>query len=258
MNIKTNALPETSILERIPGGFKFKLFQSQGVTALFTDRKEDFSIQHNGLERAFRLRQDFLTRQELPAKDLVCLKQVHSSRIVYIGKKGKELACNDFECNLPCADALISDKKDVPLAVFIADCLAVYFFDPRKKIIAIAHAGWRGTAEGICRKVLTTLTERFGVSSADLLIALSPSIRPCCYEVGEELRAFFKESLIARDGKLFLDLIQENKNQIMSLGVKEEHIADCGLCTVCRSDEFFSHRKEGAKAGRMMAAIVLL
>ena len=257
MNTRTKAAGSGVLLESMPGAFKFKIFPHQTVSALFTDRGKDFSIRHNGLSRAFALRQDFLTHLGLPAKNLVCLKQVHSSRIVYVAGDSSVGNGQDFERNLPCADALITDRKDVPLAVFIADCLAVYFFDPEKKIIAIAHAGWRGSAEGICRKVINTLTERFGARQEDLLVALSPSIRPCCYEVGPELRTFFKESFIERDGKLFLDLIQENKEQMMSLGVKKEHIFDPGLCTACQNDEFFSHRKEGVKSGRMMAAIML-
>jgi YfiH family protein len=257
MNIKSNLLEQGETLEGIPGGYQFRTFKNHDIAALFTTRNQDFSIRHNGLSRAFALRQEFLTHHGLPAKDLVCLKQVHSSRIVWVGKHVPVRGCRDFELSLPCADGLITDRTDVPLAVFIADCLAVYFFDPRKRIIGLVHAGWRGTAEKISPRLITTLRERFSVSSADLLVAFSPAIRSCCYEVKEDLRSFFPESLIERDGKLFLDLIGENKKQLIAAGIKEENIYDCNICTSCRSNEFFSFRKEKDKAGRMMAAIMI-
>jgi hypothetical protein len=162
-------------------------------------------------------------------------------------------------------DALITAAPRRPLAIFTADCLAVVLADPECRVLAVAHAGWRGTVTGLLGHLVALLVSRFGVRPAHLLAAIGPSIGPCCYEVDEPvtgpLRAAFPREWArwARPhgpGRWWLDLWQANADQLAAAGVRPEAIVNPRLCTSCRRDLFFSYRREGG-SGRL-AALALL
>ena len=158
------------------------------------------------------------------------------------------------------ADALITTRPGVPLAVFTADCLAVVLAEPARGVLAVAHAGWRGTVAGILGRVVRTLIERFAVRPERLRAAIGPSIGPCCYEVDEPvvgpLQAAFPSdcrrwvAAAGAPGKWWLDLWRANTDQLVAAGVPAGSIANPRLCTACRRDLFFSYRKEG-RTGRL-------
>ncbi|MEW6008808.1 MAG: peptidoglycan editing factor PgeF [Candidatus Omnitrophota bacterium] len=243
------------LLDRLKGGYQFSLFKDLGVLALFTDRHDNFSFRNNHAPSVLKARHDFLGQVGINFKDLICVKQVHSSRVSLVTEIERGKGSQDFDSALVFSDGIITDVKKLPIAIFIADCLAIYFFDPAHNSIGIIHAGWRGSAQKISLKVIELMNEHFSCRPQDLIVAFSPSIRSCCYAVGLDMRDYFVESLIEKEGKLFLDLALENKNQLLSAGVKEENIIDSRICTSCHNEEFFSYRKEGEKAGRMMAVI---
>ena len=162
-------------------------------------------------------------------------------------------------------DALLTVTTGHPLAIFTADCLAVILVDPVARALAVAHAGWRGTVGGILGRLVGTLVARFGVRPDRLLVAIGPSIGPCCYEVDEPvvgpLRAAFpaaSERWIhpLGPGKWSLDLWQANADQLVERGVRPDAILNARLCTGCRRDLFFSYRKEGP--GLRLAALAAL
>ena len=101
------------------------------------------------------------------------------------------------------------------------------------------------------------MQDEFNISPARLQVTFGPAIRACCYEVGEEFRGYFNYGLNNKQGRYYLDLAGINKRQLLDAGVREENISDSGLCTSCRSKEFFSYRREGSSSGRMISVVML-
>jgi polyphenol oxidase len=184
----------------------------------------------------------------LRPRRLQLLKQVHGIALVVAPCDG-----------VPTADASATDEPGVILGIETADCLPALFFDPRARRAAAAHAGWRGTAAGIARDVVGWLRAR-GSATADIHVALGPSIGVCCYEVGEELRpqfaaedrAFFQEG---PRGRPHLDVRGINERQLLAAGIPLANIAHVRECTHCLKEQYCSYRRDGAGAGRMISYI---
>jgi YfiH family protein len=145
-----------------------------------------------------------------------------------------------------------------------ADCVPVLLHDPVKGWVGLVHAGWKGTVGGAARKAVQAARETFGSRPEDILAAIGPSIGPCCYEVGEDVVAAVHSGLpecadllSARDGGVHLDLWRANACQLAAVGVPAANVEVSGYCSSCRTDLFFSHRKERGKTGRMAAVIGL-
>jgi YfiH family protein len=150
-------------------------------------------------------------------------------------------------------DALWSSEPGTSLAIKIADCLPVTIADPEHRVIANIHAGWRGAAAGILRRTLDTLllSGRFDPDAA--LAWLGPSIRVCCFEVGEEVAVQF-EGFVDRDRtKPHVDLISHARAILEKGGIAADRISDSELCTRCEGSIFHSYRREGPGAGRNLA-----
>jgi purine-nucleoside/S-methyl-5'-thioadenosine phosphorylase / adenosine deaminase len=158
-------------------------------------------------------------------------------------------------------DALATREPHIPLAVWVADCPPILVCDPKSRALAAVHAGWRGTVAGILRAAIETLRQSFGARPADLLVAIGPSIGPCCFEVGDEV----VEALLRADGgaatcvisgpRKRIDLIEANRRQALMSGVPAAQIRAAGLCTVCRTDLLPSYRRDREAAGRMAGII---
>lgn len=215
------------------------------------------SLVYGPIQGALENRKDFLFQLGINYQDLVCAKQAHASNIRCAQESDRGRGALTYGDSIDDTDAFIADKKNLPLAVFTADCLSVFLFDPVKSAIAIVHAGWRGSREGILHKTIAAMKKEFKTQGKDLFAGLGPSIRGCCYEVKAELKEAFPEDLLARNGRLYLDLAGVNKRQLLGSGVKEENISDSAICTCCRNKEFFSYRLEGKSCGRMMSVIML-
>jgi len=179
----------------------------------------------------------------------VCnIKQVHGKTVV-TAKKGSASAIAE-------ADAIVTNEHDLPIVIRTADCLPIFLLDPQEHVIGLVHAGWKGTKEGIVMKTINFMRENFFSKTNAIKAALGPAIRSCHYEVGEEFHDSFKRNLLPRNGKLYFDLIQENKDQLHEIGVLEKNIFDSGRCSVC-DQHYFSHRRDGAKAGRMLSLMMI-
>jgi hypothetical protein len=159
-------------------------------------------------------------------------------------------------------DALIS--AGLPVAVRVADCFPVLLADPFSGCVAAVHSGWRGTLAGILAKTIRGMSDRFGTKPSRLLVALGPAIRSCCYEVGSDLAASFSRvypdvpllrSHAVHPAKSFLDLRAALGSQLEALKVPASQVFDLDVCTACRTDIFYSYRREGENAGRLMAVI---
>ena len=177
-------------------------------------------------------------------------KQIHGDDIlVALGGAGASKGCSD-------ADAYITHEKNLPIALRTADCVPVFIFDPRLCVIGLAHAGWRGTYKSIAVKTVQKMQEKYASQLSDLKIVLGPSIRECCYQVGEEFRHYFPTYVQDREGFLYADVVSANRDQLLQAGVRQENIFDSGICTCCNKN-YFSFRRDGKKAGRMISLMMI-
>ncbi len=224
---------------------------------------------------------------------LVTLRQIHSDVIHCIGesadKDGRDAraSINERSSASLAGDGLITSTPGIMLGILTADCLPVILVDVKRRAIGVFHAGWRGTLQRIVEKGVGEMRRCFGTQARDLKAAIGPGIHGCCYEVGHEVRQKF-ESQFAYAGelfrevkeadpvrekypllfltarapghselprKIFLDLVEANRRQLLAVGVPAKNIAASPLCTSCQTDLLFSHRAEKGITGRMMAAV---
>ena len=168
------------------------------------------------------------------------------------------------------ADGLWSTQPGLGTLGRSADCPLVLLAAPRVRgeprqrwAVGVAHASWRATAAGITERVARALIAVSGADPADLVAAICPSAGPCCYEVGEEVRAVYRTSIgpraeaffSRRQDRLRLDLWAANSDQLCRSGLSPTSIHTAGICTICRNDLFASYRAEGRGAGRFAAIV---
>lgn len=183
-----------------------------------------------------------------PQGRLFLLRQVHGACVRVAPWQGT-----------PDGDAAVAVEPGLLLGIETADCLPVLLVDPVLRRVAAAHAGWRGSAAGVTAAAVRALVER-GSRPEDLLAALGPAIGPCCYEVGEELRAAFgpQGASFFRPGprgRPHLDVRAVNEGQLLALGLRPERLAHVADCTHCQADRYHSYRRDGRGAGRMLSFV---
>jgi hypothetical protein len=193
----------------------------------------------------------FGTRAGNPSAQ-VTLRQIHSAIVA----NAKNLKDRESE-----GDALVTDEVNRSIGVRTADCVPILLLDSSRRAIGAVHAGWRGSAAEVVSHAVQALTENFGSRTSDIHVAVGPSIRGCCYEVGNEVAEQF-HSLFPEwtpvVGKRRLDLPEANRRQLIASGVSTDHIYDCRRCTACEPDVFFSYRREPEIIDRMLASICRL
>jgi YfiH family protein len=187
--------------------------------------------------------------------------QMHSAEVRVI--RDMEDALSDTER----CDAITTRAANILLAVKTADCVPVILGDTHTGAVASVHAGWRGTLAEIVGRTIERMTEEFGTKASDLRAAIGPAAGACCYEVGPEVVEVFRERFphaIAdlftptHDGHALVDLQRANRDQLIAAGVEPERIHIAPLCTMCRTDLFFSYRREKSlygRTGRLMSVI---
>lgn len=238
--------------------FPFAKLAAPNLTCAISPRSfQNMSYTYADTKDSLDNRRDFLQNLGVDYRSLVCAKQVHGSSIQYVGENQRGKGALSEENSIPDTDALVTDTKNLPLAIFTADCLPVFLYDPLTPAVALVHAGWKGTRDNITARAVQLMQEKFGSKVSGLYIGLGPAIRNCCYEVGEDFKNYFSEGLIRKGNRNYLDLIRLNKLQVLGLGACEDNIFDSRTCTSCRSADFFSFRKEGKDCGRMMSIIML-
>ena len=253
------------------GGFS-KTYGGRALNLGFTAQDSRAAVERN--------RQAFTTAVGARTKKgvlwpIVTSHQIHSELTHCVsGIPGKPLP----------GDGLVTSTPGILLAVLTADCLPVIVVDTKRHAVGVFHAGWRGTVKRIVEKGVGEMRKYFGSRPGDLKAVIGPGIRGCCYQVGTEVRdafesqfgyarALFRETkesdeihekypllfLSARAPghsqlpvKIFLDLAEANRRQLLDTGVPVKNISEIALCTACRTDLLFSHRAERGVTGRMM------
>lgn len=163
-------------------------------------------------------------------------------------------------------DGLITDEPQVTLVTYYADCVPLFFLDPARRAVGLAHAGWRGTVAGIGGKMVDAMRQEFGSVPEELYAAVGPSIGPCCFEVDAPVREeFMKLDELAPNefiseqngGKYKINLWEANRRILAAAGMPENRISVAQLCTKCNPDWLFSHRASGGKRGGMAAMMCI-
>lgn len=173
-----------------------------------------------------------------PAR-LATAGQVHGSRVVEVVAPGHHPEC----------DALVTRTPGMVLAVTTADCMSLVYEAPG--VVAVAHSGWRGTADGMPAATLDAVCRLAGCPPGAVRVAIGPAIRGCCYEVGEEVAGHFPAAAVrATASRPYLDLPTAAAIALCDAGVRPEALDDTGACTQCEPALYFSHRRDHGRTGR--------
>ena len=204
----------------------------------------------------------------IPIENMVYAHQVHSANVLCVSgrHKGMGIICERDYSN---TDGLITDEPGVCLVTSHADCVPLYFVDTVKRVIALSHAGWKGTVGNICRNTVNAMKERYGTNPVDITACIGTSICGNCYEVGNDVADEFKQLFSAekadrilqpvqnKDDKYLLDLVEANKIQMIDSGIRYDQICMPDLCTSCNTSWLHSHRRTGGKRGGMCAFLMI-
>lgn len=203
-----------------------ELLKKENLEAFFTTKRSGVS------------RESVAKCAQIPDVDLYLPDQRHTGRVTVLK--------SDMKVQM--ADAVITKRKNILIGVRVADCVPILIYDKARMACGAVHAGWRGTAEGILPNTLREMESEFHSDPEDILIAIGPAIRWCCYEVGPEvLNAVIRfagdgDYHMEKTGKICLDLPTANKMQAIKMGVPEDQIWMSDECTYCNPERYYSYR----------------
>ncbi len=162
-------------------------------------------------------------------------------------------------------DGLVTDERNLTIITGHADCNAIFFFDPLKQVIGLAHSGWRGTLAGIGAAMVSKMKTEYGCQPSDIIAGIGPSLCQDCFEVDEDVAlAFFdadeayRQFADRRGCKFHIDLKGIIRHDLLAAGLTEGKLSDMKLCTRCNKEMFFSHRGHQGRRGLMVAAMMLV
>jgi YfiH family protein len=167
-------------------------------------------------------------------------------------------------------DGIVTDKNNIVLSTNSGDCVLMFFFDPKKKVIANVHSGWRGTMKKIAKYAVKKMREEYNCNPQDIIVCINPCIRKCHFEVEEDVKKMFEKSFSYtnrlndiiekgnQNGKYHVDIVLINKILLQDCGLKEENIVDSGLCSTCNKDLIYSYRGDKNGMGRSTGLIELV
>ena len=227
-----------------------KFFNDVNLIAFTSDATVDYTLDET-LPRLTESKSQALA-QLIGASfnNLACVRQIHGADVVEVDEAF--IGQNELKQ----ADALISNRGNILVAVRTADCLPVFLWDPIHRALGVVHAGWKSTQKEILKQTYVAMADRYQTHAQDLMVAFGPAIRNCCYQVSEEFKSFFPEATLVKDGALYMDLIKANGDQLNELGIQRKKLFDSNICTVC-SPGYFSFRRDGSKAGRMLSGMLI-
>ncbi len=254
-----------------------------GVSRVYGDNALNLGFtKHDTRAAVERNRELFLQSLDANCKSrnlqLINLRQIHSDLVHCVDRVPEHILTGD---------GLITNTPGLLLAVLTADCLPIIVADKKSRAVGVFHAGWRGTVKRIVEKGVGEMRKHFGSIPRNLVAVIGPGIQQCCYEVGQEVREKFrsqfgyadtlfrevKESDHVRERypllfltarapghselpvKLFLDMVEANRRQLLDVGIPANNIEASSPCTACNIDLLFSHRAEKGITGRMMGAV---
>ncbi|HID31162.1 MAG TPA: peptidoglycan editing factor PgeF [Desulfobacterales bacterium] len=203
----------------------------------------------------------------IPLASVTTAKQIHDGHVKVVSEALRGRGSTNYQGAVNATDAMVTDTENTCLMILLADCVPILFYDPSKRVIGAAHAGWRGTLRFVAHNTVKVFREDFGCSPEDIVVGIGPSIGPCCYQVGQDVVSQVQHVLGARqhcislksaNGKGYFDLWTANLKQLIQAGIPEKNIELAKICTRHHPEVFFSHRHEKRKTGRFGAGIVIL
>ncbi len=251
--LKCRALAEAGI----PHGFSTRQGGvSQGYLSSlnFAYNREDAA----NVDENFRR---FCAANHLPFDSMVLTHQTHTDTVAIVGEtfknKGRERSLRD-------TDGLVTAEPGLGLVCFVADCVPILLADPKAKVVAAVHSGWRGTVAGIGARAVEKM-QSLGADPQNIIAAIGPSIGPCCFEVGPEVQTEFDGAFPGRlpllpsrrEGHSMIDLWRACRLVLEEAGVEKTHIFGCEICTSCNNMSFYSHRYTKGRRGNLIGAIGL-
>ncbi|MDR5659357.1 peptidoglycan editing factor PgeF [Serpentinicella sp. ANB-PHB4] len=236
------------------GGVSEGIYASMNLSFTVGDKKE------NVLENYRR----FCNALGIDYKNLVLSSQTHGNAVRVVTKEdmGKGITkVRDYDH----IDGLITNEPNLALVTHYADCVPLFFLDPEKKVVGVAHAGWKGTVGKIGEKMIDRFKDHYGSNPEDILVGIGPSIGVCCYEVSGDVIEQFKKLgpedkkwwIDKRNDKYQIDLWGLNRTILERRGVKTNNITVTDICTRCNKEYLFSHRGHLGKRGGLAAVIQL-
>lgn len=217
-------------------------------------------------EKVLKNRDKLATTIGIPLSQFTMARQIHSGNVTIVSEELRGKGCSDHEGALNATDSMVTDVPGICLMILVADCVPMVFFDPSRKVIGVAHAGWQGTLRFVARNTVSAMESVFGCSPRDIIVGMGPSIGPCCYEVGPEVisqaETIFgtKRGYIVNEskgGSGYFDLWKSNLEHLSRAGVQRKNIEMAKLCTCHNPDLFFSYRHQGGNTGRSGVGICL-
>ncbi len=255
--------------------------QFPGLTAGFTSRQggasgPPYTSFNLGLHVGDQSEAVLVNRRRLassldwPFESWVSAEQIHSNKVAIVTAEHRGLGSDELETAIAGADALVTKEHDILLTSFYADCVPLLFYDPVQKVIALAHAGWKGTVSEIAKWTIRAMEQTFSSEPQHIRAAIGPAIGACCYEVDqpviERIIALWEENGLPQDefssvvqksnvGNAYINLKDINRQLMIKAGILPTHIELSNWCTGCHRELFFSHRKENGQTGRMASWI---
>lgn len=242
---------------------QFKKLLEYGIKHAYTLSVEgvDFSFKTSAHDNSYKMLADAL---DIEVNNIVEPVQTHTDEVRIL----EEVTSSD---TLQDVDGLITNRKNIAITSKNADCILFFFYDPKNKVIANVHSGWKGTFKRIAIKTVQRMINEFGSNPEDILCFISPSIRKCHFEVDSDVKEMCEnifselslDKIISKGEikenkqKYMIDTVLINKEGLLNLGLKEENIIDSGICSVCHKDEVHSARAEGDGFKRETAIIVI-
>jgi len=222
-------------------------------TKVGLDRKEPFyfNLSHSigdDYEIVEENRKAFLNELDLNLENVVLQKQIHSDIVTSV----------DDGNNVNESDGLITNRTGIGLAIFSADCTPIFIYDSTNNVIAAVHAGWRGTEKNITAKVLRIIQEKYNSSLNDLYVYIGPGISQINYEVQSDVAGKFDNKYILnKEGKIYLDVLQNNYDLLRDAGIPENQIQKSNLCSFENKNLLHSYRRDGKRSGRALGVIAM-
>lgn len=228
----------------------FKIFSRYPeVTILFSEKSDGDMRMLSG---SLKSRADFLASHGVKVEQVISALLAHGNKVAAVSSADSGQAMSEV-------DSLITAAPGIYLSVSVADCLPIFFYDPKKGAVGLAHAGWRGLASGIIAATINQLTSEYKVNPGDLLVGIGPGIGSCHYEIQNDLATEFSkypEAVVERDGKKFLDLKLIAKTQLSAAGVDLENIEISSDCTADSPEKYFSFRRDRPEVPQAMLALI--
>lgn len=255
--ISDNFMADKSWLHRLDVGEEIDAyFTSRGMDADASNPYSGFNVCHysgDDLSHVADCRRLLCETMGIAEDSLIVPRQTHSSKVLLIDS----LPVSDGQ--LEDVDGIVTTLKDIVIGVSTADCVPVVLSDIKSGVVGVAHAGWRGTVNGIIENIVDTMVSA-GAKTDGIKVAMGPSICSECFEVGEEVASVFPNSCVGRRinwEKPHVNLHNYIREKLIHLGLAERNIKqfDNRLCTKCHPLEFFSARVLGVKSGRIFTFI---